>query len=173
MSRAGGPDLTAALIASAQWRDEEKNLRDRYLHRLRRLRSRRRNNQKGFTLIELLVVISILGILAAVVTMSMVGVTQLAQRRAADAESKTVQLALDTMANEQQVPEASICNAAAPTTNDMTIFPSSASSAGIGPTDPPKGSSVSLFPRYLRQNKTYGSYTCNGGVVTQTGYSPP
>jgi prepilin-type N-terminal cleavage/methylation domain-containing protein len=155
--------------------DEEKNLRDRYLHRLRQLRSRRRNNQKGFTLIELLVVISILGILAAVVTMSMVGVTQLAQRRAADAESKTVQLAIDTMANEQQVPENQICNHNAPagTTNDMSTFPSSDSSAGIQPTDPPLGHSVALFPRYLRQSKTYGSYTCANGLVTQTGYSPP
>jgi len=150
-------------------------VRDRYLHRLRRLRTLRRNNQKGFTLIELLVVISILGILAAVVTMSMVGVTQLAQRRAASAELKTVQLAVDTMANEQQVPENAICthNAPAGTTNNMKLFPSSDSSSGIGPTDPPTGSAVSLFPRYLRQDTTYGSYTCTNGVVTQTGYSPP
>jgi prepilin-type N-terminal cleavage/methylation domain-containing protein len=156
-------------------RGEEKNLKDRHLHRLRRLRSLRRNNQRGFTLIELLVVISILGILAAVVTMSMVGVTQLAQRRAASAELKTVQLAVDTMANEQQVPEGNICNHNAPagTTNDMQAFPSSDSSAGIQPTDPPTGHAVALFPRYLRQQTTYGSYTCSNGVVTQTGYSPP
>ena len=150
-------------------------MRDRYLNRLRRLRNLRRNNQKGFTLIELLVVISILGNLAAVVTMSMVGVTQLAQRRAASAELKTVQLAVDTMANEQQVPEDQICthNAPADTTNKMRLFPSSDASDGIKPIDPPLGHAVALFPRYLRQDTTYGSYTCSGGVVTQTGYSPP
>jgi prepilin-type N-terminal cleavage/methylation domain-containing protein len=147
-----------------------------YLHRLKR---RRRNNQKGFTLIELLVVISILGILAAVVTMSMVGITQLAQRRAAGAEQRTVQLALDTMANEQQVPEANICNppdlsAPSATTNDMGKFPSSDTSAGITPTSPPTGHALSLYPRYLRQATTYGTYVCdNNGTAHQMGYSPP
>ena len=54
--------------------------------RTRLQKLRKKNNQKGFTLIELLVVVSILGILAAVVTMSMVGVTKLAQNRAAATE---------------------------------------------------------------------------------------
>jgi len=142
----------------------------RYRELLRKLR---KNDQRGFTLIELLVVISILGILAAVVTMSMVGVTQLAQHRAADAEKQVVQLAMDTMANEQQVPVGQICPSPPPaSTQNMTTFPSSTSSAGL--TDNPTGQSVSLYPRYLRQQKTYGEYYCDpDGTVHQTGYSPP
>jgi prepilin-type N-terminal cleavage/methylation domain-containing protein len=101
---------------------------------LERLKKRLpRNNQRGFTLIELLVVISILGILAAVVTMSMVGVTKLAQQRAADAEKATVQAAVDAMVNEQLVPSDQVC-VGSPTTNDMTKFPSSQA-----PTDKPAG----------------------------------
>jgi prepilin-type N-terminal cleavage/methylation domain-containing protein len=134
---------------------------------LRRLR--RRNNQKGFTLIELLVVISILGILAAVVTMSMVGVTKLAQQRAADAESRTVQSAIDTMANEQLVPPGAVCPSPAPNTANMTIFPVPSPTAYTTP----NGASVPLSPRYLRQGGTHGTYTCDpNGVVTQTGYNP-
>ena len=55
-----------------------------------------RNNQQGFTLIELLVVISILGILAAVVTMSLVGVQAAATERSRQAELAAVQTAFDT-----------------------------------------------------------------------------
>jgi len=144
----------------------------RYRELLRKLR---KNDQRGFTLIELLVVISILGILAAVVTMSMVGVTQLAQHRAADAEKQTVQLAMDTMANEQQVPVGQICPSPAPaSTQDMTAFPSSTSSGSLPDPNTPTGKSVSLYPRYLRQQKTYGEYYCDpDGTVHQTGYSPP
>ncbi len=134
-------------------------------------RLRRRNNQKGFTLIELLVVISILGILAAVVTMSMVGVTKLAQTRAADAERTTVQAAIDTMANEQLVPPGAVCTGAATTTatNDMQNFPTGTAA----PASSPAGASVQLYPRYLRQQNTHGTYTCNAnGEVTQVAYNP-
>jgi prepilin-type N-terminal cleavage/methylation domain-containing protein len=162
---------------------EERLVKDRFRYRLWRLRTLRRNNQKGFTLIELLVVISILGILAAVVTMSMVGITTLAQQRAADAEKKTVQLALDTMANDQQVPTDALCATFTPFnakkgsdgvmgTQDMANFPVSTSSAGLG--NNPGGVAVALSPRYLRQASTYGIYTCDpGGVVSQHGWSPP
>lgn len=128
------------------------------------------NNQRGFTLIELLVVISILGILAAVVTMSMVGVTKLAQDRAKDAEKATVQAALDTMANEQLVPPDKICSPPPPSTNEMANFPVPAPS--VQPATP-AGASVPLYPRYLRQDHTHGTYTCDpNGVVKQTGYTP-
>ncbi len=149
---------------------EEETVKTGYVDRLRRLRRLRRNNQKGFTLIELLVVISILGILAAVVTMSMVGVTQLAQQRARSAEEKTVQLALDTMANEQQVPENAVCTVAAPGVSDMSVFPTNTTSAGLGTT--PTGASVSLYPRYLRQQGTHGKYSCASGVVKSESFSP-
>jgi prepilin-type N-terminal cleavage/methylation domain-containing protein len=139
-----------------------------------RLKRRRRNNQKGFTLIELLVVISILGILAAVVTMSMVGVTRLAQQRAADTEKQSVQLAMDSMAAEQQVAEADICSVPKATT-DMSLFPAGGTPTTVSSTPPlvtPAGHSVALYPRYLRQQNTHGSYTCDAGQVTQTGFNP-
>ena len=121
-----------------------------------------RNNQKGFTLIEMLVVISILGILAAVVTMSMIGVTNLAQSRADSAELKTVQVALDTMANEQQVPASSVCPNPALQTSDMSSFPVTLAAS------PPPNSSMPLYPRYLRNQTTHKQYSCDAtGVVTQ------
>jgi general secretion pathway protein G len=57
---------------------------------------RGRKGQSGFTLIELLVVVTILGVLAAIVTLSLVGITQNAQKQACLQEYKTVQAALDS-----------------------------------------------------------------------------
>jgi prepilin-type N-terminal cleavage/methylation domain-containing protein len=56
---------------------------------------RGRKGQSGFTLIELLVVVTILGVLAAIVTLSLVGITQNAQKQACEQEYKTVQSGLD------------------------------------------------------------------------------
>jgi len=139
--------------------EKESSMR-RLLNELRR----RRRNQKGFTLIEMLVVISILGILAAVVTMSMVGVVNLAQQRADAAELNTIQVALDTMANEQQVQANAVCPTnPAPNTNDMSKFPVDGSTPAA-PGDP-----VSLNPRYLRTLNTKHKYTCDAdGKVTAT-----
>jgi type IV pilus assembly protein PilA len=128
----------------------------RLLNELRR----RRRDQKGFTLIEMLVVISILGILAAVVTMSMVGVVNLAQQRADAAELNTIQVAMDTMANEQQLPADAVCPAsAAAGTKDMSAFPVTA---------PDPAGRVPLYPRYLRSPQTTKrSYSCDAtGKVT-------
>ncbi|TMF85990.1 MAG: type II secretion system protein [Chloroflexi bacterium] len=136
--------------------------------RIRRLlRKLPKNNQKGFTLIELLVVISILGILAAVVTMSMVGITKVAQDRAALTEKQTVQVALDTMLADQGVPTGSEC-AAAGATDDMSQFPSNAGYTGTAGHVP-----VSLYPHYLRQQHTNGTYTCGvNGQIAQAAYKP-
>jgi general secretion pathway protein G len=61
---------------------------------------RSRKGQSGFTLIELLVVVTILGVLAAIVTLSLVGLTTNAQAKACEQEYKTVQAGLDAyMAN--------------------------------------------------------------------------
>jgi prepilin-type N-terminal cleavage/methylation domain-containing protein len=118
---------------------------------------KRRRNQKGFTLIEMLVVISILGILAAIVTMSMVGVANLAQSRANDAEMRTVQVALDTMANEQGLDQNSVCPAGMATTDDMGAFPAGASNSNVGGTG-----AVPLYPRYIRSPQhTKRKYTCD------------
>ena len=61
---------------------------------------RGRKGQAGFTLIELLVVVTILGILAGIVTLSLVGLTTNANAQSCESEYKTVQAALDAyMAN--------------------------------------------------------------------------
>jgi len=56
---------------------------------------RGRKGQQGFTLIELLVVVTILGILAAIVTLSLVGLTTNSNVQACNTDYKTVQAALD------------------------------------------------------------------------------
>ncbi len=76
-----------------------------------------KKGQSGFTLIELLVVVTILGVLAAIVTLSLVGLTTSAQAKACEQEYKTVQAGLDAyMAynNVDTVP------AAGPTNNMAT-----------------------------------------------------
>jgi prepilin-type N-terminal cleavage/methylation domain-containing protein len=55
-----------------------------------------KKGQSGFTLIELLVVVTILGVLAAIVTLSLVGLTSGAQAKACEQEYKTVQAGLDS-----------------------------------------------------------------------------
>ena len=89
------------------------------------LRRLPRNNQQGFTLIELLVVISILGILAAIVTMSLVGITTRAQTQANDAEHATVQAALDTMLADQNI-DAATAGCGGGASANMAAFPSGA-----------------------------------------------
>jgi prepilin-type N-terminal cleavage/methylation domain-containing protein len=78
---------------------------------------RGRKGQQGFTLIELLVVVTILGILAAIVTLSLVGLTTHANVEACNSEYKTVQAAIDSyMANKN----VSTVTAQGTFTNDMT-----------------------------------------------------
>src|ERR1700694_461385 len=88
-------------------------------------------DQRGFTLIEVLVVMTILGILAAIVSISLLGVTANARSKAKEAEKATVQAAFDAMLSDQQVPAGDIggyCKTIAdasgnyssgPTTTDM------------------------------------------------------
>ena len=58
--------------------------------------------QSGFTLIELLIVLAILGILVGIVTMSVGNLQATALQRGHDAETQTVQTAIDTY-NTQDV----------------------------------------------------------------------
>ena len=82
---------------------------------------RGRKGQQGFTLIELLVVVTILGILAAIVTLSLVGLTTHANVEACNAEYKTVQSALDAYIADQNTLTGGVATVAEPAgvTNDM------------------------------------------------------
>jgi prepilin-type N-terminal cleavage/methylation domain-containing protein len=79
---------------------------------------RGRKGQQGFTLIELLVVVTILGVLAAIVTLSLVGLTTNASVQSCNAEYKTVQAAIDAYMADNNL--AVLPKTQAAYTNDMT-----------------------------------------------------
>ena len=136
---------------------------------IRRAIRRIHKDQGGFTLIEVLVVMTILGILAAIVSISLLGVTASARAKAAAAELVTVQSAMDAMLADQQVPAlggagpiATACNNSG-STKDMAHFP-----GGLAYTGPDTGSVTVLATHYLRQAATNYSYKCDAdGKVTQ------
>ena len=100
-------------------------------------------DDRGFTLVELLVVVTILGILAAIVTASLVGLTGTAKTNGCAEELRTVQTAMDAMLAKNNITSVT---AQAAATNTFSALP-----AGAG-TEP-------LSPNYLRQTTTKGSYT--------------
>jgi prepilin-type N-terminal cleavage/methylation domain-containing protein len=122
--------------------------------------------QAGFTMIELLVVMSILGILAAVVSMSMVGLNAAAQHRADDSELMTVQSAMNFMLTDQGVDPDLACSlytGGAGGATDMALFPSPqafATSAGNG--GQASHHPVQLWPHYLHERTTHRHYVCTG-----------
>ncbi|MGA7912838.1 MAG: type II secretion system protein [Candidatus Dormiibacterota bacterium] len=79
---------------------------------------RGRKGQSGFTLIELLVVVTILGVLAAIVTLSLVGITTNAEKQACEQEYKTVQAALDSYMAYYD-----LSSVTGNSTEDMTVAP--------------------------------------------------
>lgn len=104
---------------------------------------RMHRDERGFTLVELLIVVTILGILAAVVTTSLVGLTATAKTNACAEELRTVQTAMDAMMAKNNIVGV---NAQAAATNTFTALPTG---AGADP----------LSPDYIRQAQTKGSYT--------------
>src|SRR6202165_5767873 len=133
---------------------------------------RGRKGQQGFTLIELLVVVTILGILAGIVTLSLVGLTTNANVQACNTEYKTVQAALDAYMVDKGL--AALPNAQATYTNDMTGGALNAPASGTG--------SVPLFvphpsgtnPNYTRNGTTQFYYTwdTSGKIGPSTGGAP-
>jgi prepilin-type N-terminal cleavage/methylation domain-containing protein len=118
-----------------------------------------RKGQQGFTLIELLVVVTILGVLAGIVTLSLVGLTTNASMQSCNQEYKTVQAALDAaMANNNL----STITPQPTATNDMTIT--------LATTPAPASIVVKLYnlnpssltPNYTRNGTTAFKYTWDG-----------
>jgi general secretion pathway protein G len=132
---------------------------------------RGRKGQSGFTLIELLVVVTILGVLAAIVTLSLVGLTTNAQAKACSQEYKTVQAAIDAyMANNNivKLPDANI-PATGVFVSDMTK-PLKLYNDGTVTVD---------SPTYIRNTPTQYGYSWDaGGKITligpgKSGAAPP
>ena len=111
---------------------------------------RGRKGQQGFTLIELLVVVTILGILAGIVTLSLVGLTTNSNVQACNSEYKTVQAALDAFMANNNV---DTINGGTDTNNMATVLVTS--------------SGLSLYN--LNPSATSPNYTRNG--TTQFFYS--
>jgi prepilin-type N-terminal cleavage/methylation domain-containing protein len=117
---------------------------------------RGRKGQQGFTLIELLVVVTILGILAAIVTLSLVGLTTHANVESCQSEYKTVQAALDSyMANKnlQNVPKQDAF------TNDMTGGVTVGTGLNAGTVPLYNGTPSDTSPNYTRNGATQFFYT--------------
>jgi prepilin-type N-terminal cleavage/methylation domain-containing protein len=81
-----------------------------------------RKGQQGFTLIELLVVVTILGILAAIVTLSLVGLTTNANVQSCNTEYKTVQAALDAAMAQNNLGTITPTALNTPTNNMQTVI---------------------------------------------------
>jgi prepilin-type N-terminal cleavage/methylation domain-containing protein len=165
-------------------RRKKKLSKEEGIEMIRRALKKVHKSQGGFTLIEVLVVMTILGILAAIVSISLLGVTANARTKAKDAEKATVQAAFDAMLSDQQVPAVDIggyCAATAgpggsyaggPTTKDMTNFPGTASGTGASHaySGPDSTSPSVLATHYLRQATTNYLYGCTAnGDIVQTG----
>jgi prepilin-type N-terminal cleavage/methylation domain-containing protein len=112
---------------------------------------RGRKGQSGFTLIELLVVVTILGVLAAIVTLSLVGLTTNAEAKACEQEYKTVQAGLDAYMAY----------------NDLTLV-TSASTQDMS--TPVKLYNPSGTPTFVRNSPTVYKYTWDvNGRITAIG----
>src|SRR5579864_6408533 len=127
------------------------------LHRYLATNARGKKGQSGFTLIELLVVVTILGVLAAIVTLSLVGITTNAEKQSCLQEYKTVQAGLDAYMAYNDV-----TTVAAASTQDMA--------------SPVKLYDPNSSPTFIRNSPTVYTYTWDvHGRITgiAQGTAPP
>lgn len=117
---------------------------------------RGKKGQQGFTLIELLVVVTILGILAAIVTLSLVGLTTNSNVQACNSEYKTVQAALDAFMANNNV---DTINGATDTNNMSTVISNGLSLYNLTPS--------ATSPNYTRNGTTqfYYSWDTHGKIT--------
>ena len=116
---------------------------------------RGKKGQQGFTLIELLVVVTILGVLAGIVTLSLVGLTTNSSVQACNSEYKTVQAALDAFMAANNV---DTINPGGPTksmtTQLLPILPATSGALSLYNTSPGP-----TTPNYTRNGTTQFTYT--------------
>jgi prepilin-type N-terminal cleavage/methylation domain-containing protein len=120
---------------------------------------RGKKGQSGFTLIELLVVVTILGVLAAIVTLSLVGLTTNAQAKACEQEYKTVQAGLDAyMANNNVDSVPATTGATSDMTTPVLLYNKTPSATS---------------PTYVRNSPTHWAYEWDAtGRITNIAAAP-
>jgi prepilin-type N-terminal cleavage/methylation domain-containing protein len=123
---------------------------------------RGRKGQSGFTLIELLVVVTILGVLAAIVTLSLVGLTTASEVKACEQEYKTVQAGLDAYM----------------AFNNVSTVTATGTTATSNMASPVLLYNAAGAPTFVRNSPTNFAYTwdANGRVLTiaqATSNNPP
>ena len=118
-----------------------------------------RKAQQGFTLIELLVVVTILGILAGIVTLSLVGLTTHANVEACNSEYKTVQAALDSYMANKNLQTVTV---QATFTNDMTGNTGSVALYNAAPSDTAPNFTRNGTTQFYYKWDTFGRVTAVG-----------